>query len=158
MEKRRIIVIEIISALFIILFVYAASSKILDFQKFRIELGKSPILNAFARYIAITIPLSEIFIALLLVVKRFQYLALYASFSLMVMFSFYIVMILNFSSYIPCSCGGILENMSWKQHLIFNIAFLGLSVISILIYPIKVKNLSAVRRASLLPINRRHKL
>lgn len=144
-HKYRGVIVEIISALFVLLFVYAALSKVQDFQKFRIELGKSPILNVFSDYAAIAVPTIEIVISLLLVTKRFQYAALYASFSLMVIFSLYILVILNLSSYIPCSCGGILENMSWKQHLIFNIAFVVLAIIAILLHPIKIKNLSAVR-------------
>jgi len=136
---------EIISALFILLFVYAALSKILDFQKFQIELGKSPILNAYSSYVSVVVPTLEITISILLIVKRFQYIALYASFSLMVLFSCYIIIILKFSSYIPCTCGGILENMTWVQHLIFNIGFIILGIFGVLLYPNKIKSLSAVR-------------
>jgi uncharacterized membrane protein YphA (DoxX/SURF4 family) len=150
-NKKRIIVAEAISALFILLFVYAALSKIQDFEKFKVELGKSPILNAFATYVAVAVPAVEVLIALFLVMRRFQYLALYAAFSLMVMFSAYIVMILNFSSYIPCSCGGILENMTWTEHLLFNIGFVILGVIAILIYPLDIKSLSAVRGKAFVP-------
>jgi hypothetical protein len=32
----------------------------------------------------------------------------------------YIYLILEYSEFVPCSCGGILENMGWKSHLIFN--------------------------------------
>ena len=142
-KKRRALLVEIISALFILLFVYAASSKILDFQKFRIELGKSPMLGFFSTYVSITIPVLEIMISILLIIRRYQYIALFASFSLMVVFSFYIIFILKFSSYIPCTCGGILENMSWSQHLIFNVGFILLGIVAILFYP--TKNLSAVR-------------
>jgi hypothetical protein len=35
-------------------------------------------------------------------------------------FTTYIILILNFSSFIPCSCGGILEKLGWTEHLIFN--------------------------------------
>jgi len=153
-KKRKAIIVEVISALFILLFVYAALSKFRDFQKFHVELGKSPILNAFSSYTAVFVPSVELLIAVLLISKRFQYLALYASFSLMVMFSAYIVMILKFSSYIPCSCGGILENMTWMEHLIFNIGFVILGVIAILIYPRDTKNLSAVRGNTLVPKKR----
>jgi uncharacterized membrane protein YphA (DoxX/SURF4 family) len=62
-------------------------------------------------------------------------IGLYASFFFMILFTGYIVAILRFSSYIPCSCGGILQKMSWTQHLIFNIGFLLLAVIAILLYP-----------------------
>lgn len=135
MRKVRVILVEVISGLFIFLFLYASLSKIQDFQKFQIELSKSPMLNAFSEFTAVTIPGIEIIIAIVLIVKKFQYLALYASFSIMVMFSVYIVLILKFSSYIPCSCGGILENMTWTQHLMFNIGFVALGAVAILIYP-----------------------
>jgi len=60
--------------------------------------------------------------------------ALYAAFSLMVMFTAYIAFILNFSDYIPCSCGGILEKMSWKEHLIFNSGFVIIALIGIALH------------------------
>jgi len=41
----------------------------------------------------------------------------------MLMFTSYIIVILNYSSFVPCSCGGILEKIGWKEHLIFNIVF-----------------------------------
>ncbi|WP_316834610.1 MauE/DoxX family redox-associated membrane protein [Pedobacter nutrimenti] len=143
--KTRTVIVEVISAIFILLFVYAALSKILDYEKFRVELGKSPLFNAFPGATSVIVPLTEIVIALLLIVKRYQYLALYISFSLMVMFSVYIWIILKFSPYIPCSCGGVLQNMTWTQHLIFNIGFVILGAIGILVYPSNIKTLSAVR-------------
>ena len=41
--------------------------------------------------------------------------------------------ILNFIPDIPCSCGGVLEKMSWNEHLIFNIAFVVLGLVAILL-------------------------
>ncbi|HWW40885.1 MauE/DoxX family redox-associated membrane protein [Pedobacter sp.] len=142
-SKKRILLVEIISALFILLFVYAALTKVTDYQKFRIELGKSPLLNSYAGIIAVEIPGIELLISLLIATKRFQYYALYFAFSLMVIFSTYIIAILKFSPYVPCSCGGILQNMTWNQHLIFNVGFVLLGAIAVLLYP--KKNLSAVR-------------
>ena len=139
--KVKTIIVEIISALFVLLFVYAALSKLEDFERFRVQLGKSPILNAFSGLVAFTIPVLELLLAACLAIKRFQYIALYAAFSLMVLFSAYIVTILNFSSYIPCSCGGILQNMSWSQHLLFNIGFILLGAVGVLIYPIEYQEL-----------------
>jgi hypothetical protein len=116
-------------------------SKIQDFEKFGVELGKSPILNAFSGPVSILIPVIEIVISVMLVIRQFQYMAFYLSFSLMVVFSAYIVSILKFSAYIPCSCGGILQNMTWNQHLIFNVGFVFLGTVAILIYPNTKKNL-----------------
>lgn len=140
--KVRTIIMEVISALFILLFVYAAFSKLQDFEKFRVELGKSPLLNAFAGLTAVLVPLVELVIVVLLMLKRFQYIALYAAFSLMMLFCAYIVAILKFSDYIPCSCGGILQNMTWRQHLYFNMGFVLLGALAVLIYPVKNKELT----------------
>jgi len=152
-QKLRNILAEIISALFIILFAYAALSKILDFEKFQVELGKSPILSAFSSILAFFVPGFELLVALLLILKRCQYWALYVSFGLMIVFSAYIIIILNFSYYIPCTCGGVLENMTWDQHLVFNIGFAVLGAMGVLIYPQNVKNLSAVRGKAFVPEN-----
>jgi hypothetical protein len=58
-------------------------------------------------------------------------IALYGSLYLMIGFSVYIYLILNYSDFIPCSCGGILEKLGWTEHLIFNISCVILLLISI---------------------------
>jgi len=132
---KKQLLIEIICALFVLLYTYAAVIKIEDYEKFRIQLGQSPILAPFAGWIALIIPISEISITILFLFKRFQLIALYASFSLMVMFTAYIIAILKFSEYIPCSCGGILQNMTWNEHLLFNTVFVFLGFVGISFYP-----------------------
>ena len=47
------------------------------------------------------------------------------------MFTVYIIMILNFTSFVPCSCGGVLENLGWIEHLIFNSVFIILGLLAI---------------------------
>jgi uncharacterized membrane protein YphA (DoxX/SURF4 family) len=115
------------------LFVYASVSKLLDFENFQIQLGQSPLLSAFAGWVSWGVPIVEIVIALLLLVPKFRLVGLFAAFSLMVMFTSYIFIILNYSSFVPCSCGGILEKMGWTEHLLFNIGFVILALIGILL-------------------------
>lgn len=122
---------ETICFLFILLFVYAGLTKLLDFEKFVIQIGQSPMLTAYSKWVAWIIPLLEIVISLLLAFKRFRLIALYASFSLMVAFTAYIIVIMNFSPYVPCSCGGVLQDMGWKEHLGFNVGFVVLGIAGI---------------------------
>jgi uncharacterized membrane protein YphA (DoxX/SURF4 family) len=131
---------ELIPGLFILLFVYAATSKLLDFQTFSVQLGQSPLLTAFAEWVAWIIPIIELLIAVLLVMPRFRLVALYGSFGLMVMFTTYIIAIIKFSDYIPCSCGGVLQNLSWNQHLVFNIGFVLIALIGIFSHRPSEKN------------------
>ncbi len=47
--KAKMILIEVICSLFIILFLYASITKLMDYQKFVVQLGQSPMLTAMAR-------------------------------------------------------------------------------------------------------------
>jgi uncharacterized membrane protein YphA (DoxX/SURF4 family) len=132
MKKK--LFLEIICALFILLMMYAAVTKFIDFEKFTVQIGQSPLLTAFSGWIAWIIPSLEILIAVLIAIPRFRLLGLYAAFSLMVMFTAYIVAILNFSDHIPCSCGGILEKLGWREHLFFNIGFVLLGIAGIVLH------------------------
>jgi hypothetical protein len=129
--KLRVIIIEIICILFIVLFVYAAVSKIIDVSKFKVQVGLSPLLTAFADWVVWGIPSIEILLALMLSSRRLRLIGLFGSFGLMVIFTTYIIAILEFSDFVPCSCGGILETLGWKEHLIFNLFFACLAVVGI---------------------------
>jgi hypothetical protein len=128
----RNIMPNIISFLFITLFVYAALSKLLDYWTFRAQLGQSPLLTAFAGIAAWIVPSIELLISVLLLTRRWRLIGLYGSFCLMIIFSEYIISIQTFSDYIPCACGGILQKMSWSQHLTFNLCFVVISLAAIL--------------------------
>nr|WP_276834881.1 MauE/DoxX family redox-associated membrane protein [Chryseobacterium cucumeris] len=58
-------------------------------------------------------------------------MGLIGSFVLMLIFTGYIALLLSKSKNLPCSCGGILEKMSWNQHLYFNIGCVTLSAIAL---------------------------
>jgi uncharacterized membrane protein YphA (DoxX/SURF4 family) len=133
------LLLEFICLLYILLFVYAAISKFLDFENFQVQLGQSPLLSAYTGFVSYSVILIEIIISVLLSIPRVRLIGLFSSFCLMILFTAYIIIITNYSSYVPCSCGGILENMDWNEHLIFNICFVVLAVIAILSI-INIKN------------------
>lgn len=117
---------------FILLFVYAAISKLIDFENFRVQIAQSPLLSAFGGFIAYAVIVGELLIALLLCFPKTRILGLYLFWGFMVAFSVYIYLILNYSPFVPCSCGGILEKMGWREHLWFNIIISVLAIISVL--------------------------
>lgn len=124
---------EGIAILFIILFTYAAVSKLIDFETFRIQLGQSPFLSPYAWLLAWGIPLIEIIVALMFFSSKLRLVALYASLLLMILFTVYITSVLFFADSIPCSCGGVLASLSWNEHLVFNLVFIFLAGLEILI-------------------------
>lgn len=127
------ILVELICLLYVLLFVYAAVSKLLDFENFQVQLGQSPLLSAYALYISWGIPILELMLSALLIIPKFRFFGFVVSYLLMLMFSMYIYIVLNYSSYVPCSCGGILEKLNWSEHLIFNIGFILLALIALFI-------------------------
>ncbi|MFN0293594.1 MauE/DoxX family redox-associated membrane protein [Pedobacter helvus] len=136
LQKRFInkkLVVDLICYAFFILFLYASTSKLIDYEKSELQMSKSPIITDFAFILVWLVPLTEIAIAIMLMISRTRRFALYASLGLMSLFTAYIIAILYFTDNIPCSCGGVLEKMSWDQHLIFNIVFMCLGITAILL-------------------------
>lgn len=121
-------VLNIISSLLILLFIYAAVSKLIGYSDFRLQLGKSPFITYYAPVLSWALPVIEIGVGLLLVVKRFLLLGFYASLFLMSLFTCYIYLMLHYSNQLPCSCGGVLSFMGWHTHLWFNMFFVCLSI------------------------------
>ncbi|OQP67794.1 MauE/DoxX family redox-associated membrane protein [Niastella populi] len=125
---KRNNIIETVTILYIILFLYTGISKMMEYSVFKEQLASSPVLSPFANIIAILLPLTEILLVLLLIVPRWRLKGLYSSVLLMLSFTIYIIIILSFSDKLPCSCGGAISLLSWQQHLVFNGAFLTLGV------------------------------
>ena len=95
-------------SLFILMWVYAATAKLLDFEAFSIQLGQSPLLSAYAGILVWLVPLSEYVLSTLLLISKTKTIGLYGSLYLMTAFTTYIIIILNYADFVPCSCGGIL--------------------------------------------------
>lgn len=147
--KTKNIILDIICLLYVLLFVYAALSKVLDFENFRVQLGQSPLLSAFAGWVSFAVLFAEFLISILLFIPKIRIIGLYLAVGLMIMFTTYIIIILNYSSFIPCSCGGILEKLGWREHLIFNIVFIFLGMLAILTVNTNKRSLVALASTSI---------
>lgn len=133
MNKTKSFFVQLISIFFIVLFSYAAFSKIADFENFQIQLAQSPLLSSYAGFVSYAVIVIELLICWMLIIPKYKIAGLHASCGLMTAFTIYIHLILNYSDFIPCSCGGILEDMTWTTHLIFNIVCVILSVLAVLL-------------------------
>lgn len=131
---KKLNFLDVIIFLFMFLFVYAAVSKLVEYDLFRAQLGKSPLLTRYAGIFSWLVPGVELIVAGMLFIPRYQLAGLYGAFTLMLGFTGYIAFILTFSPYVPCSCGGILSSMGWTEHLIFNIGFTILAFVGILLH------------------------
>lgn len=126
---------SIVPLLFILLFTYAAASKLLDFGRFRSQLYLQPFPHSLSDLLAYLIPATELLLALLLCFNRSRFAGLVLSTILMGLFAGYIsYLLLSYQGKLPCSCGGILEHMSWTAHLAFNWAFVLIGITGIALH------------------------
>jgi hypothetical protein len=135
---KRILILDIISSLFIILFLYTGIYKLLYQEPFLTALEKQPLLRNFSGFVSIFIPLLEVVIAigLLISIINDNYLlrkrGLICTLLLMTIFTLYVgYMLIEYPNDLPCSCGGIIQQMSWHQHLYFNMAFTLLALLGL---------------------------
>lgn len=149
MNKKFIV--GIISLLLILLMAYAALAKLNDFYNFRFGLSESPIIAPFAGTLAWAVPATELIIAAMLSLPFLRLAGLYASFVLMVLFTLYIIVMLSFYDDIPCSCGGVLEEMSWGVHIAFNLLFVLLSAWAIMLEKKRRRRLPATEAVLVSP-------
>jgi uncharacterized membrane protein YphA (DoxX/SURF4 family) len=127
----RSTIVEIISVLFIILFLYTGISKLMEYSVFKEQVAENPILQPIASFIAWSLPLTEFIVSIMLLIPRWRLKGLYASLALMIAFTIYIGAIMIFYKELPCSCGGIISLLSWHGHLIFNSIFILLAYIGV---------------------------
>lgn len=130
---KKSTIVEIKCCLLSCLFIYASISKISDYKEFIIQLKKSPFISGFASYITWFLPVVEILIALLLNLNKYRLTGLYFSLFLLSLFTSYLIAMLSFSYYIPCSCGGLISKLSWNEHIVFNIFFMIINIVAILL-------------------------
>lgn len=131
---KRKIIIEIISSLLILLFLYASVSKWLAFKTFIGEMNNQPFPNWMTPFLVWSIPFIEVLIAVGLIFEKTRVQSFYASLFLMLAFTIYTVAILLHAfKYVPCSCGGVIRKLTWPQHLFFNLFFVGISILGIIL-------------------------
>jgi putative oxidoreductase len=135
MKNKKIYFINIVSFLLILLWVYAAASKLMDFNLFEIQMHRQLLPEFLKDSLVFILPPVEIGTALLLLFEKTIYTGLIISGSLLFVFTIYILLaITHLLGKVPCSCGGILTSMGWGTHLVFNLVYLLLTSIGIIVY------------------------
>lgn len=129
MKKANQATIEIISQILILLFLYTSVMKLSSPTQFLMAMRQVSILKPFSEILTIAIPTIEILLCILLISKK-RKLGLFLSTVLLTIFTIYVSYMLIFIPKLPCSCGGIIQHMTWHQHLYFNISMTFLSALA----------------------------
>lgn len=126
---KRDTALTIIRSLLILLFLYASVSKIVDPALFKKQMLNQPFANWIGYILMFLVPLSEILISVFLMFDKTVKKGLIGAIILMGAFTIYTaVVLLNAFRYVPCSCGGVIQKLSWPQHLVFNLIYLGIAI------------------------------
>ena len=136
---KKSIALDIISCLFVLLFLYTGIFKLMDPGSVRSSLFAAPLplLHTWARFLAIAVPVLEVLIGLTLLLAtlkerpRYRQAGLYGATILMALFVWFVGFMLKYQPHLPCSCGGVIQQMNWHQHLYFNIGFTALGILGI---------------------------
>ena len=114
-----------------VLWVYGAASKLFKFALFRFQLNSYPWIRHFGGVLAWGIPLAELGIAALLISGRKRGIGFLASLALLLLFTGYLLWMLGTERHLPCSCGGIIQHLTWGQHIVFNGFFIAVAATGI---------------------------
>jgi len=79
------------------------------------------------------LPIVELVVVVLLFIPKTRMKGIIASLALMLAFTIYLVYMLSFTTKLPCTCGGMLQKLSWPQHLVFNIVFILLAITALIL-------------------------
>ena len=124
-------IIETISAILVFLFIYTALSKYIDFQTFTNALHKSPLLSNYAIAVGYLLPALELATVILIIIPKTRLLGFYSALSLLTIFTIYLIYMIKFTPKLPCTCGGVISQLSWTQHIYFNLFFICITLFGI---------------------------
>ncbi len=130
----RLLAADFISGLLLLVFLYTAWSKLREYEQFRYTLSQSYLLKPVAGVIAWLLPVVELIVVVLLFVPMWRRWGLKFSTMLLSVLTLYLTFMMIFAPKLPCACGGVLEDMTWKEHIYFNLGLIILSIIGAVLY------------------------
>jgi len=124
-------VLQFIKYCCLFLFVYAGYAKIVDHKRFIQGLARVHIIHDYAMLISILVPFVEILIAFALIVPKTMKIGFISFIAITTCFTAYIISAMIWEPKLPCRCGGVIEKLTWTQHIWFNLAFIILAIVGV---------------------------
>jgi len=132
-DMKRTLIADSVTYFFILLFLYTGVAKLMETQLFKEQLMSSPLIGSMAGMFSWGLPIAEMLLAIALFIPAFRLGALYGTLGIMSLFTIYVLVIFFMDNHLSCSCGGIIEELTPKQHIVFNSACVVLSILGILV-------------------------
>ncbi|OOQ60299.1 MauE/DoxX family redox-associated membrane protein [Mucilaginibacter pedocola] len=120
------------TALLIVLLMYTGVSKLADLSQFQRSIHLQHFPLWLEQVLVFMLPASEVIVSLMMVFERSRYLALWLSLLMLCLFTVYVLAVmLHVLSRTPCPCGGAIATLTWPQHLLFNLLFIGINLVAV---------------------------
>lgn len=117
--------INFITGIIATMFFYAAVSKLSDYKSAHEAMRNQIFTNIVADILTWLIPTIELLLTVLLIYKPTRRFGIRLSIYLLTTFTIYILVVMTKAfGRIPCSCGGIISQLGYKWHILFNLFFL----------------------------------
>lgn len=124
----------IIIIILVIMWAYAAISKLLGLREFKQALATQIFPVWVGKILVWVLPISELAVVGLLVYPPTRLLGMYVSFTMMLLFTLYVGgAVYKIYDRYPCACGGLFARLGWEKHFKVNIFFTLISLIGIII-------------------------
>jgi len=122
------IIFDVLAVSFVVLFLLTAIKQLMAFQTLKEVLAASPLIGRQSSLFAYVIPGSETAISLLILVPKTRVLGVFASLSLLILFTAYLTYMVTAGVKLPCNCGGIIPRLSWTQHIGLNLILIAINI------------------------------
>jgi putative oxidoreductase len=118
--RKNELCVVILTVLLILFWLYAAGTKLYDFNTFKGEMNNQVFSRRISNALAYTLPAVEIMIAALLVNSTTRLTGMILSCSMILVYTTYVgLALLDVYNRMPCNCAGLLS--SWEANLILNL-------------------------------------
>ncbi len=125
--------LKFITLALLCLWIPVSIDKWINFEIFQNGLIRQPFSDQLGQVLSYLLPVVETATIILLVVEKWRKAGMLLSTALMTVFTCYIgLALLGAWDKLPCGCGSVISQLTWKQHFFFNLAFLLLSAYGLL--------------------------
>ncbi len=136
MRKLGEVLWEGIALVVMVLFAYTSISKWYDWGGTQNAMYNQVFPEWMATLLLYGLPVLELSLAILLLIPKTRLISLWACLICLIGFTGYIGLVLtDVFGRIPCSCGGVISSLGWEAHFLFNLGFVALAIIGILVKP-----------------------
>jgi hypothetical protein len=113
-EKRRLIILETMTCLLVLLWLYTGLDKLVDYKSYWHSMCLQIFPRSVLKIIVPVVPIVELGIGLLFFRPKWRGYAYVSSLLLLVSFTIYVALIyFGYFPKRPCACAGLFEKMSW---------------------------------------------